>query len=378
MTWQDELRRLEDDLVNGRVSAEDYRIRRDQLLTSANASPQQAYQQTSMDNTQIIPPVTDGPPPEATQAISGQQQQSWQQQQQQNQDPERTQAVSPGYRQQGYQQQPNLFEEPDRTQFVPGPGNQQQTQSQVEEEPPPWAGNEFPPLMGGANTSEWVKQGPEGTEEKSSKGKIIGVIAGVVVVALLAVGAYFLFVQGDNGNPAPQAGGPGTNQGAAGNGAPDPSKDLGIIDPPGQKEDHSDVQTLDALKSSNYLNPDEQQAYTNAVATRVVFKVGKDNGVTIAMVGAQASTADGAKEAAKALNDAQLKNNMEPMSGNPPKGVYVAELHGKPGSAVEIRAHYAHGTTIVRVHAYGTNYSAVKADFEKALADQLKALPADG
>lgn len=54
MTWQDELRQLDEELAAGRLSAEDYRRRRDELLSQAASGRQQGQEPT--------PPPPAGPP----------------------------------------------------------------------------------------------------------------------------------------------------------------------------------------------------------------------------------------------------------------------------------------------------------------------------
>ena len=189
----------------------------------------------------------------------------------------------------------------------------------------------------------------------------------MLVVVLLLVGAYFLFL---NGADTKQASPP------PGNAAP--VQPLGILDPPGQQEAHPDVTSLDTMKKANYLNPQELQAYNNAVVQKMVFKVGRPGpGVTIAEIGAQAGSPQGAQQAAKSLYNVQITNKMQ-QAKNAPKGVYVAQSPSKPGAQVSFRASFAHGTTIIRVDAAGKELAAVQQQFQQALDAQLKATPADG
>ncbi|MER6767386.1 hypothetical protein ABT266_45095, partial [Amycolatopsis sp. NPDC000746] len=61
MSWQEELRRLDEELASGRLSADDYRIRRDQVLSSAvgqQDQPTPPPQSQSADSTQVIAPVS--------------------------------------------------------------------------------------------------------------------------------------------------------------------------------------------------------------------------------------------------------------------------------------------------------------------------------
>ncbi|AXB45975.1 flagellar basal body-associated protein FliL [Amycolatopsis albispora] len=243
MSWQEELRKLDEELASGRLSADDYRIRRDQVLSSAVApgenpasggfAQQQAPQQQPMfqpqqqqppqqpqpqqqppqaqpggaDATQVVSPVSppQGTPQpnsaEATQIVP-------------SADPgaDRTQAVprwqtqappQPNYQQPGYPQQPpnspaGGFAQPGYQPQGPHSGgfNQQHPQQQQQPQPgwnqpegdlsPPWGGSEFPPLSP-ASSSEWTRQGPELFEESSGKGKG-GKVALLALVALLVVG----------------------------------------------------------------------------------------------------------------------------------------------------------------------------------------------
>lgn len=82
MTWQDELRRLDEELAAGRLSADDYRQRRDQLLAAANSNPStggqpvvQAPQQAPwQQGPQQQAPQQQAPPQQAPQQQTPQQQ----------------------------------------------------------------------------------------------------------------------------------------------------------------------------------------------------------------------------------------------------------------------------------------------------------------
>lgn len=253
MSWQEELRNLDEELASGRLSADDYRIRRDQVLSSAVAygdasqqqipqpgqPPQQAQPgQPSADSTQIISPVNqpqEGDNAERTQVVP-----SWQQQQA---DPNRTQVVPPatsapgGFPQQGQHSPAGGF--PQQGQASPAGGFPQQHPQQhgyQQQQPqqgwntpesdaaPPWGGSDFPPISPVGST-EWVKQGPELFDDKPrGKGGKIAVIVIVAVLVLggLGVGGYFAF----SGDDDPQAGGetnPAQSQSQA---PPSPTKPL--------------------------------------------------------------------------------------------------------------------------------------------------------
>ena len=84
MTWQDDLRQLDEELSSGQLSAEDYRRRRDELL--ARQAPEGAegavpatpfpppfrWEIAVPDDTQVVQPIRDdAPPSDATQVVSG-------------------------------------------------------------------------------------------------------------------------------------------------------------------------------------------------------------------------------------------------------------------------------------------------------------------
>ncbi len=258
MSWQEELRNLDEELASGRLSADDYRLRRDQVLSSAVAygdpsqqpvqqpgqQPQQPFQQppappqqqpqapqqqpqqgggTSADSTQIIAPVNQ-PQPQAGEGERTQVVSSWQQQQA---DPNRTQVVPPmaspagGFPQQGQASPAGGF--PQQGQASPAGGFPQQPQQQQHGYPqqqqpqqqgwtdtdasPPWGGSDFPPISPVGST-EWVKQGPELFEDKpKGKGGKIAIIAVVAVLVLagLGVGGYFAFKGGGDEPTDPTA-----------------------------------------------------------------------------------------------------------------------------------------------------------------------------
>ncbi|KZB86447.1 flagellar basal body-associated FliL family protein [Amycolatopsis regifaucium] len=258
VSWQEELRNLDEELASGRLSADDYRIRRDQVLSSAVAygdpaqqqvqqpgqQPQQPFQQqpfqqpsvpqapqqpqqppqagqsNSADSTQIIAPVSQPPQNgegERTQVVP-----NWQQQQA---DPNRTQVVPPvasppgGFPQQGQASPAGGF--PQQGQASPAGGFPQQPPQQgypQQQQPqqqgwtdtdasPPWGGSDFPPISPVGST-EWVKQGPELFEDKpKGKGGKIAIIAivAVLVLAGLGVGGYFAFSGGGDDPADPTA-----------------------------------------------------------------------------------------------------------------------------------------------------------------------------
>ncbi|WET79788.1 flagellar basal body-associated protein FliL [Amycolatopsis sp. QT-25] len=252
VSWQEELRNLDEELASGRLSADDYRLRRDQVLSSAVAygdpaqqqvqqpgqQPQQPFQQqppappqqqvpqptgqSSADSTQIIAPVQQPPQQNGGEGERTQVVPNWQQQQQA--DPNRTQVVPPvasppgGFPQQGHASPAGGFPQQGHASPAGGFPQQQQQHGYQQQQPqqqgwtdsdasPPWGGSDFPPISPVGST-EWVKQGPELFEDKpKGKGGKIAIIAivAVLVLAGLSVGGYFAFSGGGDTPPDPTA-----------------------------------------------------------------------------------------------------------------------------------------------------------------------------
>lgn len=221
MSWQEELRRLDEELAAGQLSAEQYRTRRDQLLSSAAATgtPAPNPPPDASSVTQAIRPVAD--PNQPAGAPSS----------------DETQVVpsSPGRPggQGGWQtSRPPSGPASDQTQVLPGVPTQQMVGGMPrpappwqggpqspprgfapqtpggwsgQESDPPWGGGrDFPPLAT-AGSAEWLKQGPEVFDRSngSKARQITLIVVAIVLVAGLGVGAFFLFGHG----PSQQAGG---------------------------------------------------------------------------------------------------------------------------------------------------------------------------
>jgi hypothetical protein len=232
LSWQEELRKLDEELAAGQISADDYRVRRDQVLSSA-VSLGNPGQPPKNEATQFIqqpspfppppaptpvPPTPMAPPPppsadktqvvgsnqedaDKTQIVSGQDQ-GWQTARPSGPDSERTQVVPgiPGVPPQsvaGGQQPrpaPGIF--PQQQGFPPPPGWQQPE----EDLSPPWAGSTFPPLAA-TGSPDWARQGPEVFEDSSSSSsgkRILLILLVVLVLGGIGAGVYFLAINKDD------------------------------------------------------------------------------------------------------------------------------------------------------------------------------------
>ena len=211
VTWQEELRKLDEDLAAGTLSADDYRVRRDQILSAAVASPDTAAQRPAStsdeSSTQIMepvsPPVGTPQPPTTSQPQSGPmpaQPEATQVVAPYDNSAERTQAVPQwqsqrppaGYGQPGLQSPPGGFP--------------QAWNAPAEDSSPPWGGGDLPPIAP-PTSSEWAPQGPEsfaGEQQPSGNGrKILFSALAVIVVVGLGVAVWLLFIRDTNsGNEA--------------------------------------------------------------------------------------------------------------------------------------------------------------------------------
>jgi hypothetical protein len=289
LTWQDELRRLDEELAAGRISADEYRVSRDRVLVEA-ANPAAQHQpgpapQPPTESTQLIPPLNPRPIPQESPPPP-----------QQPAELDRTQQVQPGWT----VANKSSDDDADRTQAVPGAGFQhmgpppmasppggfpqppgmRQVPPWEEGFPPQWSGAELPastpwssgefPVVGVGN-EPWLKQGPEVFDKDGSKtGKIVAIVVAVVLLIGIGIGAYLIWGRDSGG----QAGGtPGTStQGRPTTTTSRPPDPMDIAKISGTEEPKSVARFAD-VKALNYLNPVEVAAYETAGATKSAVKI---------------------------------------------------------------------------------------------------------
>ncbi|MFJ1762740.1 flagellar basal body protein FliL [Amycolatopsis sp. NPDC088138] len=401
MSWQEELRRLDEELAAGQLSADDYRARRDAVLSSAvNADPQaqQASQGASAaDSTQIITPVS--PPPQQPQQQPG------------GSEADRTQIVSSadaagGERTQvvpGTQQQSPPYQPPWATgPSVPGvppqamaagglrpngptsggfPMQQQHPQQQPwntgGDAAPPWGASEYPQMSPGP---DWVSQGPETFETTSSGGKkkfaIIAV--SVLVVAALGVGGYLVFGTGSNNQPTPPAA--SSSVPPAPTSTVRPKDDLEIAKLPAPPGEKTDIQTFADVERAAFLTPEENAIYKTAGASKVrMAAAGLPDTVKALVLTAQTTSSSSANVARDDLTDLERsKYTMKAYSGSVPDGVKASQFAKSADYPAVIRAHYVHKGTLVRIEVSGSDLDKISKTFDDILEAQLAELPANG
>ncbi|SNR68462.1 hypothetical protein SAMN06265360_114122 [Haloechinothrix alba] len=403
MTWQEELRKLDEDYSSGKLSADDYTKRREQVLYSAvtrGTGEQQTAQSPEEEHASggqqagTNPSGTDqaqagtGTPSDATQVFQAPssspqgtpQQQGQTRQPDQESSQEATRAVPP----------PDSGAE--RTQFVsqghlqqpPGGFAQQQYAPQQppwnapdDDSSPPWGGSEFPPVAP-SSEADWVRQGPElfqGSGKGNGKGRTGTVLAGALALLVLAgigLGAFFLLGNG------------GDEDGPTGTANPEPPDEeppaepekLALPELAGSAEDHSHIEGFDDLPELNYLLDDELEVYEEAGARDVRFNVQHlPSDSTAIMLLVESSGEEDAAEAAEGLREIQLGNGAEEVDDQP-EGILATEYGDDDKN--QIRAHYASEDVIVRLEIVTSEgASTARDDYEDALDAALEAMPAD-
>lgn len=381
MSWQDELSELDRTLAEGRISADDYRRRRDELLASASSGSGPAQPQGQPGQGPFAPPFRweATPPqqqpanPEATQVVQGGKPAN----------PDATQVVSGGVRPPA---------DAERTQYVrpvtpPGGMPQQPPQQQ-----PNWQGGNQAPAGGtpwgsgdgfGGYTDpnpSWIAQGPEVFDEDGGGGKkkVIGIVVAVVLLAGIAFGAYMIWGRGGS---SPSAGGDQTtaqtttSTSTTPSAPPDPMP-IGKFS--GKVTQNKNVTAFTAVPGLKYLLDSETQAYTTAGAGKAkLVQFTLDGGAQGVILIVEASDATAANAAATALHEIQLGNTMTPFK-DAPATVLVGQIDAANGGNARVRGHYGSDGMIVRVDVAAPTLAAAQKGFTEVLDAQLKVLKADG
>ena len=369
MSWQEDLAELDRTLAEGRISADDYRRRRDELLAAASgggpAAPPNSGPFAPPVRWDAVPPSQPNPNPEATQIVKPGAQQA---------NPDKTQVVS---------QRPA---DADRTQYVtPIAPHQQQMppqqqggwQSGPPSSTPPWGGDNYS-AIGDANPS-WIAQGPEVFDDSGGggKGKVIGIVVAIVLLAGIAFGAYWIWGRGES---TPTAGG-GTTETTAppttttSQPPPDP---LPLGDIPGKVSTNKAVTDFSGVPKLNYLLESEAALYTTAGATKTkLTQFALDDGSKGIILIVQGSDATAAAAAALGLHNTQINNGMTQVTDGP-AGVMAGQIDAKDGQNARVRGHYSSKDLIVRVDVAASSLAAARKHFDEALEAQLEVLPADG
>ncbi len=371
MTWQDELQKLDNELASGRISADDYRRRRDEVLSgSAGGGPAQnpqsgpfappfkweAQPPNTSDRTQVVNVQGPQQPPQPPQP------------QPQNPNPDATQVVPGGQRGGGG--------DAERTQFVtpvqPQQGGWGQPQQQAA--PPPWLGGDFDQI----NQPPSWSHGPEVFDESGGgggKGKIFAIIGVVLVLALIGGGIWW-FTAGSksnnntaNSNTAPP---PTTTSSSAG-----PKLPLNGLAGKVDAANTGPVTVERASKEKSQFSPDEAALMTTCGAedgmSQVLFA---DDWFTQVHV---FTCTDGAaaKTASDGLADLQKGYGFTATSGPKQLPTMVSEkATDVPDAPFDSRIFYVSNKSLVRVEVRGKTKAAMDSGADKVVTAIDKNYPA--
>lgn len=411
MTWQEELRKLDEDLANGTLSADDYRVRRDQILSAAVTASSPEAQQPSggTDSTQIIEPVSPagGTPKPSTGSQQPPQQgpssrsQAYPQSGPMPANPEATQAVAydssadrtqavpqwqgqqaaPNYQQPGMQSPPAGFAAP------PGWNAWQEPSA------PPWGGDDLPPIApqqagGGGGSFEWgggVAQGPEGQDKKSSGNgrKILFSVLAVVVVVGIGFAVWALFIK-DNGDVSADPGTQPPSSSAAPSSKalpapppakPEPSSDSeSIIQAPGNPRNGGGPFTLDGLVSNKLLPDQVITALQQGGMTSGLLNTSTQGSSTVGIFSLTLPDPAAATTAANSYADAQKNGGLSPNSDLSMQGVPVYSTSAKSSQGV-YRAVYVLYNRVIILETFGPDRDAAKSLFSDLLQQQVTYAP---
>ncbi|ROP39256.1 hypothetical protein [Saccharothrix texasensis] len=371
MSWQEDLAELDRTLAEGRISADDYRRRRDELLAAASgggpAAPPNSGPFAPPVRWDAVPPSPPNQNPDATQIVTPGAQQA---------NPDRTQVVS---------QRPA---DADRTQYVtpiappqhqmPPPPQQQQQggwQSGPPSSTPPWGGDNYSPI-GDANPS-WIAQGPEVFDDSGSgKGKVIGIVVAVVLLAGIAFGAYWIWGRGESSSTA---GGNTTETTATTTTTSQPPPDpLPLGEIPGKVATNKAVTDFTAVPNLKYLLDSEAALYTTAGATKTkLTQFTLDDGSKGIILIVQGTDAASAAAAVLGLHNTQINNGMTQVTDGP-AGVLAGQIDAKDPQLARVRGHYSSKDLIIRVDVASSTLTAARKGFDEALEAELEVLAADG
>ncbi|WP_091669169.1 flagellar basal body-associated protein FliL [Amycolatopsis marina] len=403
MAWQEELRKLDEDLASGNLSADEYRSRRDQILSSAVSSGEQPAQGNSAgppaDSTQIIQPVSpqqgqgQGPPSppagtpvdggaERTQVVS-----NWQ-----AQPPQQPPPSSPagGFPAQHQHQQQGMGPASPAGGFAPPPHMQQGQQpwnAPQEDVSPPWGGSDFPPIAPPPRESEWVAQGPETFETKSSSGKgrkIAFSALAVVVLAGLGVAVWLLFIKDNGQESQPPAAQETSQQAPAPTSEPLPEppavksepKDLdsALVDPPGEERSGGGEFDLDKLAENKLLPEPMIAALKDADMSEGLLKTTADGDYIVGLFALTVKDAQAAATAAQAYAATQEEGGIPARPELSLQGVPVYGT-GETAKKSVFRGVYVLYDKVIIVEQFGTDPADTRQKFEELLADQLELAP---
>ncbi len=372
MTRSNELQQLEEDLAAGRLSPEDHRRRRDQLVRGAAGASQEP---SASQEASPFPPAFrwETSPPEATTQVM------------QAVPPNPSYQASPSYQQSSGQVR-GLFE-PIKSSSVDKPSvdNPSVDNPSVDNSAPPWANSDLPPIADQQNA--WMRQGPEVFETSALQNRSKQII-GIVVLAVLMVGlagagvAYVLSAgsQQDlasSAQPAPFQPAPSEPTTAARQLPAPPAPKAAPVDtpqaliaPPGDARGGGGFLDLPRLESTNLLPRPILNALRAGAMTDGVLKTTTDDGNTIGMFAFTLADEQAATDVVNTIITVQRDGGLKVDESRAQQGLAV--LGSAPGTRSTVyRGVYVLYNRAIFLEVFGSDYDAVLSTFDSIVTQQL-------
>ncbi len=386
VTRPNELQQLDADLAAGRLSPEDHRRRRDELVhnvagETASPFPPAFRWETSPPEarTQVIPAVPEDTggrdPAEITQTghrgdIQGAQHASFA-------------PLHPSYQanpsyQEGSGQVRGLF------QPVGSP-----PANDADNFAPPWANSDLAPAAEepiAEPQSAWMRQGPEAFETSPSQPRsrqIIGIaVLAVLVAGLVGAGVGYFLSSGTQqnqtsiGQPAPSQPTTAARQLPAPP-APKPAPvdtPQALIEPPGEARGGGGLLDLPRLESTDLLPQSIVNALRAGAMTDGVLKTTTEDGNTIGIFAFTLADEQAATDVVNTIATVQRDGGLKVDDSRAQQGLAV--LGSAPGSrSIVYRGVYVLYNRAIFLEVFGPDYDAVLSTFDSVVSQQLTYAP---
>ncbi|MGH3936642.1 MAG: hypothetical protein ACRDS1_16955 [Pseudonocardiaceae bacterium] len=393
MTRLNELQQLDADLAAGRLSAEDHRRRRDELVRDAAAGAASPFPpafrwETSPPEamTQVIPPVPrdigGGDPAEITQIV--------------HPGDARDAQRAPGLPSPSYQANPSYQEGSGQVRGLfqpvgsPLASNANNVDNGIDNFAPPWANSDLTPTAEkpiADPQSAWMRQGPEAFEASAPQSRskqIIGIAVLAVLVAGLVGGGvgYFLSSSGTQQNLPSIAVPPPSEPTAAARQLPAPpapkpapvDTSQALIDPPGEARGGGGLLDLPRLESADLLPPPIVNALRAGAMTDGVLKTTTDGANTIGIFAFTLADEQAATDVMNTIATVQRDGGLKVDASRAQQGLAV--LGSAPGSrSIVYRGVYVLYNRAIFLEVFGPDYDAVLSTFDSVVNQQLTYAP---
>jgi len=357
VSWQEELRTLDEDFSAGKITADQYRDRRDQVLSSA-ATPEDQHEGKSYDET--------------TQFVA-----KSQETEDTGEDAEKTKVVRPA---QPPVSPPGGF--PQQYPQSPAGGFPQQQPVWHQPQPdasPPWSGQDFPPIAP-LTDQAWFQE-----EDHTDRTTTIAVSAVVILlVAGLAVGGWLLWLRGPSESPSTAVAAaeltttppPATTTTTTTPSAPPPpaSNAAALVTPPGKKRPGGGPFDLAALRKKTLLPSSMLDELAAAKMDTGLLRITMVDKSIMAVLAVELTKKGRADEVADAYAKAQERGGLAHDGGLSMRGVQAYSAPNRSNKAV-FRAVYVLHNRVIIVGAIGTNRGDAERQFAKLLRDQVDHAP---